>query len=657
MKPSLPLLTTAFVGALIACRIHAPAHADDDLETLEEQQIQAAAASADPSIVRIETAGGVEQVDGLLLGSGPTTGVVISSDGYILTSSFNFAGKPSTVIVSIPGRDRLPARIVATDRLRGLTLLRVEASDLKPIEAAPAGSCKVGQTALALGRTYDPEFPSVSVGVVSALHRIWGKAIQTDAKTSPVNYGGPLVNLRGQAIGVITALAPEESTVAATVEWYDSGIGFAIPVHDALASADRLKSGADIHPGLLGVTFQKGSPLDNVPVVDRVRFGSPAEQAGLKSGDKIVAAEGRAVRRVPQLKQILGAMAAGDAVRLTFERAGANTDVTATLVESLPPYNPPWLGLIAERGPPSPEGVVVRYVFPGSPADQAQLKPGDRIRRVAETAVDHRDALDAVVCRRKPGDSLAIVGSRDGRPIEEAVQLAERPPSLPADIPAASSAVPPADWKLGRRQETFPGHDLEYWIYAPATIGQTRPPALVVFLHPPGDSLEKDLLAAWKPLCDERGVVLLAPLAEKRARWTPGDVESVKNLAAAVRDQYLVDSRRIFVHAAADSAPFALLTTFRHRDVFRGALLFDSAGPRQPPEHDPDSRQSFYFRWSRPQLRTDAATQSLKPLQSQNYPVIVERPATSDDPSANAGYPSSDALSGIGRWIESLDAI
>src|SRR5262249_32985964 len=158
--------------------------------------------------VQIETSGGSDIVGsgpaGFRKGTGPTTGLIVAADGYVLSSAFNFANRPSAIFIAIPGRkERLLAKVVATDHTRMITLLKVEADRLPVPVAAPKKEIQVGQWAFALGRTWTSldKLPSISVGIVSALGRIWGKAIQTDAKVSPVNYGGPLIDLEGRVLG------------------------------------------------------------------------------------------------------------------------------------------------------------------------------------------------------------------------------------------------------------------------------------------------------------------------------------------------------------------------------------------------------------------------------------------------------------------------
>ena len=179
----------------------------------------------------------------------------------------------------------------------------------------PRDSVRVGQWAIALGRTFDLTTPGISVGIVSAVNRIWGKAIQTDAKTSPSNYGGALVDIEGRVLGVIAPLSPSGNGETAGVEWYDGGIGFAIPLEDVYASLDRLKQGTDLLPGLMGINFAGGQSTNVPAIVDRVRYNSPAQQAGLKDKDRIIEADGEKIVRVAQLKHVLGRKYGGDTVK------------------------------------------------------------------------------------------------------------------------------------------------------------------------------------------------------------------------------------------------------------------------------------------------------------------------------------------------------
>ena len=111
--------------------------------------------------------------------------------------------------------------------------------------AVPRNEMTIGQWAIAVGRTFESTKPSLSVGIISALNRIWNKAIQTDAKISPNNYGGPLVDIRGRVLGVLVPMSPMATDELAGIEWYDSGIGFAVPLADIMQVLPRLEKGED----------------------------------------------------------------------------------------------------------------------------------------------------------------------------------------------------------------------------------------------------------------------------------------------------------------------------------------------------------------------------------------------------------------------------
>jgi serine protease Do len=306
------------LGALGALAVPL-ALAEEDLNDLQEKAIKEVVKKVAPVVVRIDTQGGSDIVT---LGAGPrgprvirkpigsTTGLIVGADGYIITSSYNFINKPTTINVAVPGQEKpFPAKIVAEDSSRMLTLLKIEATGLPVPVAAPKKEIKVGQWAVALGRTLDGKItnvPSMSTGIVSALDRIWGKAIQVDAKVSPVNYGGPAIDIEGRVIGVLVPMSPTGEDSAAGIEWYDSGIGFAVPLEDINHVLPRLKKGENLRRGLLGVTLPNAFNYAAEPKVGVVTPESAAFKAGVKPGDLIVEIEGRPVQRVAQIAHLIG---------------------------------------------------------------------------------------------------------------------------------------------------------------------------------------------------------------------------------------------------------------------------------------------------------------------------------------------------------------
>jgi serine protease Do len=249
----------------------------------------------------------------------------------VITSAFAFASKPAAAVVRLPDGSQHDAKIVATDDSRMLTLLKIDAAGLPVPESAPVSRAKVGEWTIAVGKAFDPAVPNLSPGVLSAKDRIWGKAVQTDAKTSPFNYGGPLLDIRGRVLGVIVPLSMTSDEVMAGVDWYDSGIGFAVPFDQVLASFERLKAGEDLHRGSLGLVTMEPGKMFATPVIAKVRDDSPAAKAGLKAEDVIVAIDGKRVARLAEVLQALGPKYAGDTVEVTVKRGDEETTAAVTL--------------------------------------------------------------------------------------------------------------------------------------------------------------------------------------------------------------------------------------------------------------------------------------------------------------------------------------
>jgi len=314
------------------------------------EAVLAAVREVDPSIVRLRVIGGGQLIDGDAVKSLVTTGIVISEDGEILTSQFAMEGNPEAVLVEDQTGKRTNAMVIATDSVRQVVLLKAKEGRWTPVISDDSQSVEVGQWSIALGRFYAAESSSISVGIISALNRIHGMAIQTDAKVSPVNYGGPLVMLNGTVSGILVPLSPRGGgTSSSGVEWYDSGIGFAIPLKDALKSAERLRSGKNLTPGKIGIRLVSTGAFDSDVVLDRVLPGGPAERAGLLKGDRILAIDGQIVERTNVLMESLATHYAGDSVTMTIKRGKETITPTVELVESLPPVSQGYLGLLPIR--------------------------------------------------------------------------------------------------------------------------------------------------------------------------------------------------------------------------------------------------------------------------------------------------------------------
>ena len=291
----------------------------------EEKAFQAAVDRVAGSVVRLETVGGLERAEGLVFGNGPSTGLVVDGRGHIVSSGFNFLRKPDSILVQLADGTRKAARLLATDHSRKLVLLKIELDDKTslPVPAfAENHTIRPGQWAIAMGRTFPGNRPNVSVGIVSAVNRIWGKALQTDAAVSPNNYGGPLIDIHGRVMGVLAPFSPQGDSQTTGLELYDSGIGFAIPATDVLRSVERMKKGQDLYGGFLGIGFKQPNPSTADAVVAGCKPDSPAQKAGLKAGDRIVLADGKKVGRAADLREAVGRRYAGDKITITVLRDG-----------------------------------------------------------------------------------------------------------------------------------------------------------------------------------------------------------------------------------------------------------------------------------------------------------------------------------------------
>jgi S1-C subfamily serine protease len=437
----------------------------DDPFAATEGAMRAAADKVAPCVVKIETTGGTEVVGGpsamaggTRKGVGPTTGLVVAADGYVVTSSFNFSNKPTDVFVTVPGRStRLVAKVVAHDQTRMLSLLKVDAKDLPVPTPYPKADLKVGQWTIALGRALNPDAgapASASIGIVSALGRIEGKCVQTDAKVSPINYGGPLVSIDGRVIGVLVPASPRGTTDTAGIEWYDSGIGFAVPLEDLNRVLDKFKEGKDLRRGLLGVTFQNAQePYFDPPVVELVTPDSAAAKLGMKAGDKIVKVDGQPIPHITALQFALGPKYDGDKVSITIERDGKEVEFKdVTLTASASSFTAPYLGILPMRDDPE-LGVEVRYVYPGSPADKAGIKAGDRITKAqppkqlrqpgndGPISFQGRAGLAGIVLQHQPGQTIELQVKRKegGKTDTVKAELIAVPDDLPEVLPLPSS--------------------------------------------------------------------------------------------------------------------------------------------------------------------------------------------------------------------------
>lgn len=327
---------------LFIASIAAPSVAQNSSDSLSRgtllapKAFRAAAAQVQPSLVRIEGFGGIAAgVDGggyQAPGEGPTTGVVLSSDGYVITSTFNFLRKPPIITVVTADGKRHVAKLLGRDETRKLCVLKVDGASGWPVpEFAPRENLKVGQWVVAAGIGYGAQEPAISAGIVSATSRISTKAVQTDANLSPANYGGPLVDLDGRVVGICVPLTPQGDNDAAGAEWYDSGIGFAVPLAGLETVITAMKEGQTLRAGFLGVQAEPQGDPPAGAIVKEIVPDSPAAKADVKTGDRLVSLEGVEILDPAHLASVIRRYLAGDHVTIVLERGEEHRTIEVEL--------------------------------------------------------------------------------------------------------------------------------------------------------------------------------------------------------------------------------------------------------------------------------------------------------------------------------------
>lgn len=687
----------------------------DDPEELQERAMKAAVAKVAPCVVQIETSGGSDLIGSgaggpqIRKGVGPTTGLIVGADGHVISSSFNFANNPVAIFVSIPGhKERYPAKVVAKDQTRMLTLLKINAAGLPVPVATPRNEIKVGLWSLAVGRTWSgPEGPpSVSAGIISAVNRIWGKAIQTDAKVSPVNYGGPLVDVQGRVMGVLVPASPRAEGEAAGVEWYDSGIGFAIPLEDINAVLPRLRQGQDLKRGLLGITMQSGDIYGVAPTVATVAPESAAAKAGIQPGDTILELDGVPVVRQAQIMHHLGSKYEGDVVSVKVKRGGKEIALAGLKLSGLlTSFVNPFLGILPLRDDPE-LGVEVRFVYPKSPADAAGLKAGDRVMKLGKDknqlqAFSGRDELMNLLSGMTPGTEVTVEFQRKGaKEAQKAtVKLGDMPDAVPAGLPAPSSLKkaleprktvapkpapprlvppkkdepkkeeakkdepkkeeakkePPKKAETGLLARSNAARDHRYWVYVPESYDPNIAHALVVWLHPAGKGEERDVKAFvndWEDYCHASHLILVCPQSQNERGWLFSEADSVLEAAREVMGQYTIDRQRVVAHGMGGGGALAFYLAFQARDVVRGVATTGSVNPHQPKENLANQRLSFYVVAGEKDPLVKSIEETKAKLLTQKFPVVYR-----EIRDMGHQYLDEPTLDELIRWVDSLDRL
>ncbi|MCA9186545.1 MAG: PDZ domain-containing protein [Pirellulaceae bacterium] len=656
-------LSTCAIACAAAAALAVPSDAQgqqtSDLEQVEETAFKSAVAHVAPSVVRIDTIGGLEKVGAVLVGTAPTTGLVIDEDGYVLSSSINFVQQPTAILVTLPDGDKLSAKVVATDNSRKLVMLKVELGDRQLVvpELADTSQLQVGQWAIAVGRVYDIDVPNVSVGIVSATNRIWGRALQTDAKISPSNYGGPLVDINGRVLGLLVPMSPEEQTEIAGAEWYDSGIGFAVPL-DALSTyLERMKQGSDLHAGVMGIALDGRDEYGTPAKIGTVQPNSPAAKAGLKANDVIVEVDGQPIARHVQLKHVLGKHYAGDEVAIVVTRGDQRVETKLELVEKLEPYQPLWIGILPEipqrNADEDINAVGIRYVLPNSPAANAGLRAGDQILTWNDQPISSVAAFEQQIAQTELGQTYAVTFTRDDQQQSADITPGVRAwESIPDSIPTLAADDENADANGQWHELKLPEEPNECQLWVPENYREDKPFGLLLMLPAPGKFSAERTVEQWSSIAARHRLLLLCPQPDDDARWTQPEIAVIRKLTDRVLQQYTIDAARVVVTGDQAGGSMAYYVTAANRDVVRGLAVVDAIYPLRirPLATDPANPLGLYLGIPKQGEINRRMNEDVKKWQAAKFPVVRRDVAAAD-------RLTPDQRQEFARWIDLLGSL
>jgi serine protease Do len=372
------------------------------------------------------------------------TGFLISADGYLLTNHHVVDGADE-VRVTLSDRREFTAKVVGSDEPSDVAVLKIAADDLPYLRTGDSRGLKPGQWVVAIGSPFGLDH-SVTAGIVSAVGRAanaqqrYVPFIQTDVAINRGNSGGPLLNTRGEVVGI-------NSQIFSNSGGY-MGVSFAIPMDVAMNVAGQIRSTGRVERAQLGVEVRGltsemvdgfGLPNSSGALVTVVRPGSPAEKAGLEPGDVIRAVNGTPIEDSSDLPPVIGAMAPGTTAKLSILRGGKAIERNVTLsrldenAQAAGPRRGPApeapatgkgnaLGLIGqdlaaderrELGLRPGEGVSIARVE-GRAARVAGLRPGDIVLRVGTTPIGSASALDRELARVENGRTVMLLVRRGG---------------------------------------------------------------------------------------------------------------------------------------------------------------------------------------------------------------------------------------------------
>jgi serine protease Do len=370
---------------------------------------------------------------------GVGSGFIITADGMILTNA-HVVADASEVTVRLADKRELKARVIGVDRRTDVAVVKVDASGLPTVKIGDPSKVKVGEWVAAIGSPFGFE-NTVTAGIVSGKHRAlpsenYVPFIQTDVAVNPGNSGGPLFNMAGEVVGI-------NSQIYSRTGGY-MGLSFAIPIDTAMKIKDDLVKYGKVNRGRIGVTIQGvtrdladsfGLAKPQGALVSAVEPGSPADKAGIKAGDVIVAVDGKAIDESVELPRVIGETRPGTTLAMNVWRKGGAQTVRVTVGE-MPAEKV--AAVAGEEAKPGKLGVVVRPLSPeerksrgidggvvvdqvDGPAARAGIQTGDVILAFGNEKVENAEQLRKLAAKAK--GSVAVLVKRDEATIYVPVKI------------------------------------------------------------------------------------------------------------------------------------------------------------------------------------------------------------------------------------------
>jgi serine protease Do len=371
------------------------------------------------------------------------SGVIVSPDGYIITNN-HVVEKSDDIKVTLVDRRTFKGTIVGADPKTDIAILKIDAGSLMTLKWGDSDKLQVGEFVLAIGSPYGLS-NTVTMGIISAVGRAnvgiadYEDFIQTDAAINPGNSGGPLVNIQGELIGINTAIFSRTGGY--------QGIGFAVPSNMVRLVMDQLVQKGKVTRGWIGVTIQELTPelaqefglkKSKGALVSDVGKDSPAAKAGIMRGDIILELNGKEVKDVSSLRNMVAQSKTGSEITIKILRAGKEFVVKVLIVElprEVAEVSPERLPndteakvltgltvmdlskeIVRQLGFNKDEkGVVVVRVEPGSPSDDAEIKKGDIIKEINKKEIYNLEDFNRITKNIKKNESVLLFINRSGK--------------------------------------------------------------------------------------------------------------------------------------------------------------------------------------------------------------------------------------------------